>query len=158
MRDLDHYILYAKGHYITGSVLIDLKKIAKTIKHSDTWEGIIKDLSLLALTAIRSTTSGGNEFAGIPKLTPLTEYENQMLFLYHNREEVMLRFGPSELDDMDEIKSKVNTVYQISIIQSLLVVIARWQLDDEEELTEPDPKVLPLRSPKKNKNKESDDE
>ena len=139
-----HYINYAKGHYIRSySTLNDLEKIAQIDGLSGV-DIIIKDLCLVTLTAIKKASD---------PLTPLIEFTELMFFFQENMPELAKKYGPTPLDSDDDFQKKLKNLYLESILQSLLVIIMRWKVEDE--LEEPSDKVLPLTDPNKKKKKES---
>jgi hypothetical protein len=133
-----HVILYAKFHYITGwSTLKDIETIAERTDIPATWDNIIDELSHIAITAIREASN---------PVSPLTEYREQMKFLFTNKE-TLEKYGPSPLDRDAQFKIKLEQMYKETIVISMLVVIARWMTT--LDLGKADPKILNVRSPEK---------
>ena len=135
-----HIVLYAKGHYLNGwSIIKDLQIIAENTEIETNLKVIINELAHVALTAIREAHDGVN---------PFHEYREQMYFLMDSRE-LVKKYGPGPLDKEEQFEIKLNQLYQESVAASMLVIIARWMT--ELDLGDPDPKILSVRSPKKEK-------
>ena len=135
-----HIILYAKGHYLNGwSIIKDLQIIAESTEIDTDLKVVISELAHVALTAIREANDSVN---------PLSEYREQIFFLMDSRE-LVKKYGPGPLDKEEQFEIKLNQLYQESVAASMLVIIARWMT--ELDLGDPDPKILSVRSPKKEK-------
>lgn len=133
-------ILYAKGHYVQGwSMIKDLQIIAQRTDNSDDLEFIMDQVAHISITAIREAVN---------PISPLTEYREQMRFLFTNTE-LIKKYGPTLLDNEEQFNAKLLNMYQESIVASALVIIARWIT--ELDLGDPDPKIMTVRSPKKEK-------
>jgi hypothetical protein len=133
-------IHYAKGNYISGwSMIEDLKTIAQRTDNDDNLEFIIDQIAHIAITAIKEASN---------PISPLTEYQEQLRFLITNKE-FQKKYGPDPTDSEDVYQKKLTRAYQESVVASVLVVIARWMT--KLDLGEPDPQILSVRSPKKEK-------
>jgi hypothetical protein len=147
MNKHQQIILYAKGHYLrSNSAMKDLMTIVGYFDGTSTEENIIRDLAHIALTAIKSAADPVN---------PLGEYTEQMLFFHRTGMDYFRKHGPSPLDFEGEWETRVTKAYQECVIESMLMIIARWKPDIE--LEKPNDTLLPLRSPPKKKKEENDD-
>jgi hypothetical protein len=140
-NDVRHYILYAKGHYLTGlTTLRDLEQISERIGVGKNWNDIRDLLAQITLTAIKEAEGSTD---------PLVEYREQMKFIYSGVDEIITKYDISSLDGEIIFRTKIENMYKESIISSMLMVIARWKT--KINLGEPDDKILPVRNPKKKK-------
>ena len=117
----------------------DLQTIAQRTDVEDSLEFIMSELAHIGITAIREAVN---------PISPLTEYREQIRFLFTNKE-LLKKFGPTPLDNEELFDAKLLNMYQESIVASILVIIARWETT--LDLGDPDPKILSVRSPKKEK-------
>ena len=168
---VEHIVLYAKGHYLHGlSTMEDLRKMFTALKQPADPESIVSVVAEVALTAIRRAQASHRitEPTGSKKpdgkkaveeakksVTPLTEYLEQMLFMYRAVDSMLDQYGPTSDDFQEDVVAKTKVTILELVIQAMLVVIARWNVS-EEEIGDPSKKILPLTSPEKYKEKKNE--
>jgi len=125
----DHLLLYAKGHYMWGNPLNDLKRIFRACREPDDIDHIINSLITPCYFAIISAEDAVIEFAELMK------------FLYSGIGDATKQVNMMDVfGDEEKMKPVFRDTMILATLYSMLMILARTIVD--RELQKPMPSIL----------------